>query len=300
LIGSGNTFVELQAVREICSPEVARRWGIRAGQLVLMIHSGAGGAAPLNLYFTPRWGLHGDAFLPFEREKWRFHADHLNDKATMSAKHQYFCPGQRVFTIPAGTPDAELYLTCTAALSNLSVANRMWLGWIFDQVRGDLGLLGSPRRLLWDSLHDSIQWTATPGGEPMFVHRHGAAAALPAGQWDDSHPFAQTGQPVVVPSCPGGESLLAACGPGVERSWYSVNHGTGRRLDRPQARERYSDALATAAVSRAGCRLYNRAERFGGEHPDAFRALEPVLAAAQAAGLYTPVARTRAVAVLKG
>src|SRR5690606_21143546 len=40
-LGSGNHFLEIQVVKEVYQPEVARAFGISAGQVCIMIHCGS-------------------------------------------------------------------------------------------------------------------------------------------------------------------------------------------------------------------------------------------------------------------
>ena len=42
-LGGGNHFIEFQQVTDVLRPDTAERWGIEAGQLVIMIHSGSRG-----------------------------------------------------------------------------------------------------------------------------------------------------------------------------------------------------------------------------------------------------------------
>jgi tRNA-splicing ligase RtcB (3'-phosphate/5'-hydroxy nucleic acid ligase) len=143
--GGGNHFVEVQLVEEILDRARAFQWGVRCGQLAVMVHSG-----------SRRVG----AFIGGE---WMTRARELWPKA---AKH----PESGIFALHG--EDADRYVTALSTAANYATVNRLLLAEIVrDRLREVFGRdLEMP--LLYDAPHNTI----TRENE-RYVHRKGATPA---------------------------------------------------------------------------------------------------------------------------
>ncbi len=93
--------------------------------------------------------------------------------------------------------------------------------------------------------------------------------------------------------------------PGSKKSFYSVNHGAGRRLSRSKAagKKGRPGLISDKAFkdSMQGIHLITKDQRrIKEEAPGAYKDIDEVINIVVAAGLALPVARMRPLAVLKG
>ncbi|MBK8263440.1 MAG: RtcB family protein [Nannocystis sp.] len=191
-IGGGNHFVELQVVEEVVDRRLARAWGVRAGQVALMIHSGSRGV-----------GKHvGAAWRDRARAAW--------------PKGQVFPTGE-LFALSLADQPALVasYLRAEATAANYGFVNRLLLAELVRRrIRQICGDRAAP--LIYDLPHNI---TLPIAGDPRrWIVRKGACPA-------------HAGQPVIIPGSMGAASYLLV-GHGDPRLCESASHGAGRAISR--------------------------------------------------------------------
>lgn len=176
-------------------------------------------------------------------------------------------------------------------LEELDVARRF--AWENRRVVGEVmlraaGAAGAGRRgEAVDSPHNDVSAEEVEGRR-CWVHRKGA-----------SH--AHAGQPGVVLGTRGSPSWVVV-GRGSGRSLESMAHGAGRRMNRGEAvaKLRPKHTREKAKRSATGGRLvYARKEQLWEEHPDAYKAIGPVIDSLVEADVVSPVARLEPVITVK-
>jgi RNA-splicing ligase RtcB len=301
MIGRGNHFFELQVVEELRDPQIATEWGVQAGQVVAMYHADSGrlGALVGRFYAHRRKNTWRGRGLEL-RYKTAFHLGQAGSPGeALERLSTYFAP--RHFTaLPAGSPAARRALLALGAATNYAYANRAAILAALGRSLGEVWspALASPE-LLFDVSHNSIRLERSgersgehSGAEAVWMHRHNASRALPAGHPElAGGPFGRTGQPVLLPGSSQTSSYLCVAGHGAAQSLYSVNHGAGHSALR----------LGTGRPGKVGAtRLYHYGRGFVGDQPHlADDGVEAVLDELTRAGLARPVARLRPLAVLK-
>lgn len=191
-IGGGNHFVELQVVEEVVDRARAHAWGVRAGQVAFMIHSGSRGV-----------GKHVGAL-------WRDRARSLWPKG-----HRF--PPEGLFSLSlAEQPEAVAgYLQAEATAANYGFLNRLLLAELMRQrLRERFGDLSAP--LVYDLPHN-ITLPAEDAAR-RWITRKGACPA-------------EADQPVIIPGSMGAPSYLLA-GRGAPDLLRSASHGAGRATSR--------------------------------------------------------------------
>ncbi len=282
-LGGGNHFIELQEVVEVREPGPAGEWGLFAGQLVVMIHSGSRGFGHQV----------GEEYMSLARSR-RYGEPH---------------PSPELCYMPVDSKEGRAYLGAMHAGANLAFANRHLMAAL---VRKNLvhHYPGTEMALLYDVPHNMAKWERH-GGRELWVHRKGATRAFPAERMAGT-PFAGTGQPVLIPGSMGSSSYVLVGVPENERALCSTNHGAGRRMSRTAAagKVRYRDGK----VIRPGLitdREFEEAmegitlicedrHTIKEEAPQAYKDIDAVIEAVTGAGLAKVVARMRPLAVLKG
>ena len=205
-IGGGNHFVELQTVDRVCEGTAAHAWGLRKGQVVVMVHTGS------------------------------VMVGHLAGGYARRVVQQLFPSGlthpeNGVYVLPTSGPyqsETEIFTDALHNAANFAFANRMFLAVIalaaLNKVCGE-----TESSLLYDAPHNLV-WQQD---DESYLHRKGATPAR-GYQAMAGTPFAYTGEPVLVPGSMGASSFLLA-GRGKAEALSSASHGAGRQLSRGQA-----------------------------------------------------------------
>lgn len=276
-LGSGNHFLEVQAVAELYDEPVAAAFGLRTGQVCVMIHCGSRGLGHQ---------ICTDYVRRFEK--------------VMSAS-RIRVPDRQLACAPVSSHEGRAYLAAMAAAANYARANRQLLAHAARQVF--TRVTGCELDLVYDISHNLAKIeTHDVAGSPrrLCVHRKGATRALPPGHPDLPPDLRPVGQPVLIPGSMGTGSYVLTGVPGAP-AWASTCHGAGRVRSRKQAtqavrghdprRELEAQGIAVRGASRRG---------LAEEMPAAYKDITEVVAAAEGAGLCRRVARLVPLGVVKG
>ena len=270
-LGSGNHFLELQVVEEIYDAEAAARFGVRAGQLTVMIHTGSRGVGH------------------------QVCTDYLKTTGAALKRYGISVPDRQLACAPIDSPEAADYLGAMRAAANFAFANRQVLAHaardVLERVLGR-----SPRdlamRVVYDVAHNIAkeeEHEVDGRRRRLIVHRKGATRAFP-------------GQPVIVPGDMGRYSyLLVGTEAAMRETFGSTCHGAGRRMSRTAAKNaargrRIDQELAgQGVVARATGR-----DALAEEMPEAYTDVREVVDDVHRFGISTRVARLKPVGVTKG
>jgi tRNA-splicing ligase RtcB len=277
-LGSGNHFLEVQEVVEVLDEPVARVFGLRAGQVCVMIHCGSRGLGH------------------------QICTDQVRAMDRSMRRHEVHVPDRQLACAPVDSDDGRHYLRAMAAAANYARANRQLLG----SAAGDVfrSITGKGLELIYDISHNLSRIERHEvNGEmvELCVHRKGATRALPPGHPDLPRDLADVGQPVLIPGSMGTASYVLA---GVRggRAFHSTCHGAGRRLSRHQAARSVSPKALRDQLERQQGIQVRGASRRGlvEEAPSAYKDVSEVVSVAEQAGLCRTVARLAPLGVIKG
>ncbi len=283
-LGSGNHFLELQVVDRVLDQRAAAAFGVGAGQVAVMIHSGSRGLGH------------------------QVCTDYVGRMAGAAARAGIDLPDRQLACAPLDSAEAREYLAAMACACNFAFANRQM---IMHQVRGAfeqvfrrswerLGV-----ELVYDVAHNIAKREVHPvDGEEraVLVHRKGATRAFGPGDPDVPAGYREVGQPVIIPGDMGRESwLLAGTETARRETWGSTCHGAGRLLSRHAARKVRSGAEVRRELEGAG--IVVKCASTGSlaeEAPFAYKDVADIVGVVDAVGLARKVARLRPLGVLKG
>jgi tRNA-splicing ligase RtcB len=177
--------------------------------------------------------------------------------------------------------------------ANFAVANRLIIG---EAVCAALEeVFGGTADIYYEISHNLIQKEAG-----KFVARKGATRAFPKG-----HPalkktaWEHTGHPILIPGSMETGSAILFAEEGAAKSIYSVNHGSGRRLSRGEARRLLQQEETDRRMSEAGILLNTRHTPLDESGP-CYKNLDDVLETVEQAGLARVERRLKPVACIKG
>jgi tRNA-splicing ligase RtcB len=284
-LGSGNHFLEVQAVDELFFPEFAAAMGLERDRVVVMLHTGSRGLGHQ---------VATDYIQTMDR--------HLAGTGVHLVDRQLSCA-------PIRSDPARRYLGAMAAAANFAWANRQLIthrtrrafARVFGREDSELDL-----SVVYDIAHNIAKEEEhrVNGGDRrrLLVHRKGATRAFPAGREEVPSAYRSFGQPVLIPGDMGTASyVLAGLNGSMERSFGSSCHGAGRLLSRHAAVRRFRYEEVTRSLGERGI-VVRAASREGvtEEAPGAYKDVEEVVKVAEGAGLTRRVARLVPLGVVKG
>lgn len=284
-LGSGNHFAEIGVVDEVYDAETARAFGLRQGQVTLMIHSGSRGLG--HQVCTDFLGL------------------------MLRAAKRYAIPlvDRQLCCAPIGSEEATAYLGAMAAAANYAFVNRQVMTyWARDVFRRELK---AELSTIYDVCHNIAKFEdhplptdegpAGPETRRLLVHRKGATRALPAGHALLPEVYRTVGQPVIIPGDMGRYSFVLRGTDGSQRSFGSACHGAGRLLSRSEAKRRFTAKEVQRQLESQG--IYVRGasrSTIVEEVPAAYKDVACVVAVVEESGLAERVVRIRPVGCVKG
>jgi tRNA-splicing ligase RtcB len=191
-LGSGNHFLEVQAVEHVYDEDVAKTFGLRHGQVCVMIHCGSRGLGH------------------------QICSDHVRIMQTAMPRYGITVPDRQLACVPVDSPEGQAYLCAMAAAANYGRANRQLLGEAIR--RAFAAISGAGLELVYDVSHNLAKIEIHQiDGEPrrLCVHRKGATRALPPGHPDLLPNLVHVGQPVLIPGTMGTASFVLTGIPGI-------------------------------------------------------------------------------------
>ncbi|MER6140536.1 RtcB family protein [Streptomyces sparsogenes] len=276
-LGSGNHFLEVQAVDRVYDPGAAAAFGLRPGQVCVMIHCGSRGLGH------------------------QVCADHVRVMDRSPYTGAFGLPDRQLACAPVASPPGRAYLGAMAAAANYGRANRQLLTEAVRRAFASATRVGLD--LVYDVSHNMAKLeTHDVEGVPrrLCVHRKGATLALPPGCPDLPEDLAEAGQPVLVPGTMGTASYVMVGTPGND-AFASACHGAGRVWSRHQALRQVRGQQLREELESRGIAVRPSSWRgLAEETPAAYKDVDAVVAATEGAGLARAVARLVPLGVVKG
>lgn len=283
-LGSGNHFLEVQKIEEIFDEEVAKTFGVKPGEVAVLIHSGSRGCGH------------------------QVCSDYLRTMDKAYKRHKINIPDRQLACAPVDSDEAQDYFKAMSAAANYAWANRQmivhWVRESFEQIfhksAEDMEM-----NIIYDVAHNiakkevhEIKGRATE----VYVHRKGATRAFGPGRKELPSAYQKTGQPVIIPGTMGTASyLLHGTQTAMEETFGSTAHGAGRKMSRAGAKREFKGEevqkyLASIGIVVKATSMPVVAE----EAPGAYKDVDEVVKTADEAGISKLVAKMVPLGVAKG
>jgi len=279
-LGSGNHYLEVQAVAEIFDVKVAKAFELSLEDVVVTIHCGSRGLGHQI----------GTEFLK---------------EMLLAAKAAGIELVDRELTCaPINSEVGERYLGAMRAAINCALANREILGHFARQVFAHF-FPSHDLRLLFDVSHNTckVETHMVEGKQrQLFVHRKGATRAFGPGHESLPDALRPVGQPVLIGGSMGtGSYILVGEATAETKAFASACHGAGRAMSRHAALKQWSGRKIVDDLAEQGIVIKSPSMRgVAEEAPGAYKDVGAVVAAAEHAGLARRVARLRPLVCVKG
>jgi len=283
-LGSGNHFIEVDAVDEIFDETAAARMGLFPGQIVVQIHCGSRGFGHQ---------VCTDYVASFQR-----------------AVHRYGIqlPDRELVCAPLNSPEGQDYLAAMNGAANFAFTNRQLLTHLVRRSFDD-ALAGRVDDhsvyQIYDIAHNmaKIEEHEVDGRRvTVCVHRKGATRAFGPGSPVLPDVYRDIGQPVLVPGSMGTASwVLVGTEGSMRQTFGSTCHGAGRVMSRSRAKKEVQGGELRRKLESRGIRV--RAGSLAGlaeEAPQAYKDVDRVIEIVHGADIARKVARLVPVAVVKG
>lgn len=276
-IGGGNHFVELGVVEQVYDSSLAAAFGLTAGNLTVMIHTGSRGLGH------------------------QVCTEYSRSMAEAAPRYGINLPSRGLAAVPINSREGREYLAAMACAVNYAFSNRQIMTHDIRQAFGDV-FGGDPKKLGLDLVYDvahNIAKFEEHFGRRLLVHRKGATRALKAGHPMNPPRYRATGHPAIIPGSMGTASYVLVGTEETAESFFSVNHGAGRVLSRSAARKSITEDEFKGSV---GAVLYNARDYrdIVDEAPLAYKDIDQVVETLAEIGMTRKAVRLRPLAVIKG
>jgi tRNA-splicing ligase RtcB len=279
-LGSGNHYLEVQAVSEIYNPRIASAFGIRTGDILVSIHCGSRGLGH------------------------QIGTEFLKRMAMAASEYGITLPDRELACAPITSPVGQAYLGAMRAAINCALANRQVITHLVRQVFAAV-LPQAQLPLLYEVSHNTCKVEEHMIGgtrKRLFVHRKGATRAFGPGHPEIPPALRAVGQPVLIGGTMGTASyILAGTQAGMTLAFGSACHGAGRSMSRHQALRQWQGREVIADLASRGILIRSPSLRgVAEEAPGAYKDVNAVAEAAEVAKLAHKVARLEPLICIKG
>jgi tRNA-splicing ligase RtcB len=279
-LGSGNHFAEIDVVEKVFHREAAQEFGVREGQVAVLIHTGSRGFG------------------------YQVCDDYLKVMGRALTRYKIEIPDRQLACAPLDSEEGRSYYAAMAAAANFAWANRQTIMHLAERAFADAmgGAAEARLSLVYDVCHNVAKMETYPVKGSMrrlCVHRKGATRATwPRG----TRPTRAAGQPVIIPGDMGTCSYLAV---GTEKSlaetFGSTAHGAGRLMSRRQALKSFGNRDLISELAEDGITVMAKGRRtLAEEMVGAYKNVTDVVDTMEEAGISLKVAKLRPIGVIKG
>ena len=283
-IGSGNHFLEIQAVDRIFEPEISKNFGLTGeGEVVIMIHTGSRGLG------------HQVA------------TDYIKTISNSGDLNNNLTGDRQLNFVETKSKISESYIGAMFAAANFGFVNRAI---VVQKIREAFRETFSTDvdidriRTLYSLAHNIAkieEHTFDGKRRKLIVHRKGATRAF-TGEYLQPGSYSKYGHPVIIPGDMGTASyIMVGRKENMALSFGSTCHGAGRKLSRKKSMESFNSKQVRIDLEKSGIYLRTVSEStIAEEAPGSYKDIDEVIMAVRDANLALPVARNIPLAVMKG
>ncbi len=282
-LGSGNHFIEIQLIDEIFDEDSAEIFGLKKGNISIMIHTGSRG---------------------FGHQIASDYIERIRRKNINKIKIK----DPQLIYAEISSNEGKNYIQALNAASNFAWANRHMImedvisifEKFFKSSRKDLGI-----NLVYDQAHNIAKFedhVIDSEKRRVLVHRKGATRAFPSAHKDIPEKYRKTGQPVLIPGSMGTASyVLKGTKKAMDLTFGSSAHGAGRRMSRHKAIKFSSDMNVREELKKKNIFVFSHSNRgLKEEIPEAYKDIDEVIEVTEGSGISKKVARLIPLIVVKG
>ena len=279
-LGSGNHYLEVQAVSEIHDQRLAAAYGLAMNRVCVSIHTGSRGLGH------------------------QIGTDYMREMVLRVTERGDTLPDIDLAYAPVNSDLGRRYLGAMRAAANCAMANREVITYLARRCFAQR-FPHAKLHLLYDVCHNTcrVEMHVVDGvRRELHVHRKGATRSLGPGSAALPESLRPFGQPVLVGGSMGtGSWVLAGMATSETASLSSACHGAGRAMSRHRAARLWRGRQVQDDLAAQGIIVRSPSSRgIAEEAPLAYKDVDAVVTVAEAAGLASRVARLRPMICIKG
>ncbi len=277
-LGAGNHFLDVLIVEELFDKVVAKAFGLKKDQVVIMIHCGSRGLG------------HQVASDYIKKMEEKYGFEELSDRELINA--------------PIKSELGQDYLSAMKCASNFAFANRQLIThWVRESM---VNLFKDIKiNVLYDVCHNIAKVEKhVVGGKKreICVHRKGATRSFGPGRIEIPQVYRKVGQPVLIPGSMGTSSyVLVGTKKAEEMTFGSTVHGAGRVMSRSRAYKEFTGEEVKEKLKKKNILVKSSSMRsLVEESPDVYKDIEDVVGVVGDLGISLKVAKLKPFLVLIG
>ncbi|MDE1873559.1 MAG: RtcB family protein [Candidatus Micrarchaeota archaeon] len=283
-LGAGNHFLEVQKVDRIFDERIAKEYGLRRDQVVVMVHCGSRGFGH------------------------QICSDYLRRLTEYQAKNNIQLADRELSYARIGSREADDYLAAMNSAVNYAFANRqMIMHNIRKSFEETFGRSAEEleMHLLYDVAHNIAkleEHTIEGRRTAVYVHRKGATRAFPRNSEGIPKEYKGIGQPVIIPGSMGTSSYILCGEEGSMRETFGTTcHGSGRLMSRHQALREIPANKTFESLKSKGIEIRVRTRKLISEEAEwVYKNVDDVVGVVEKAGLSKIVSQNVPMGVVKG
>ncbi len=279
-LGAGNHFLEVQFIDEIYDEKLAKVFGIKKDQVMIMIHCGSRGLGHQ---------VASDYIKAMEEE---YGYENLADRELINA--------------PIKSKLGKDYFSAMSCAANFAFANKQLIThWVRDQMNRIYPK--SKIDVVYDVCHNIAKFeeydiNGDGKKKKVCVHRKGATRSFGPGRKEVPEKYRKIGQPVIIPGSMGTASyLLVGTTLAENLTFGSTVHGAGRVMGRGQAFRTINKDEVKKDLDKKGISLKSGSYKtLIDEAPQVYKNINEVVRVVSELGINKKVARLKPLIVIKG
>lgn len=267
-LGQGNHFIDILEVSKIFDKEVSKKFGLLKGQLVIMLHTGSRGLG----------------------------------HQIASDYYHLFKDKEPISHVKFSSKEGQDYFKAMNAAANFAFVNRTVLSYKIQETLKETLNVG--REVSFQLLYDLTHNLATlekHNNQELLITRKGVTRVFLPSDLEKSSPFKETGAPIILPGSMIDDSYVLIPDKGVNETFSSVAHGSGRSLSRKSAKEKMNFQELDKNLKKNKVILEFTSQNLAREEqPNAYKPSKEVLKSLEKANLVKKVVKLKPLIVLIG
>ncbi len=294
---AGNHYLDLMKVTDLVNPEMAKKFGLKKGQYLFMIHTGSGILGQYTMYtYTAKKREHLSQTVMTTLGSLTFQSRKKDVYKAIKKAIKKHMRDDSLLKFKGNSEEAKLYMTARGAASNFGTANRATITHNISKTIKSMFNRDPEMDLIYDMPHISVT-QENHFDEDVWVHRGNASRAF--GPDQINHPvYGETGEPLFIPSSMSTDAYIGVGTDQNEAGFFSAPHGTGKGINKNE-KDIESKKELFEKMKNKGVKLYNAQSSIVINQDSArYKDVSKVITGVEENGIAHIVAKMKPVAVI--
>jgi len=295
---AGNHFLDLMKVQDIIDEKIAKKFNLKKGQYVFLMHTGSGLFGQYSGYFyTPKEKEHFSQKAVLGTARMLFIKNRIGWHEIIKKEIPRYKNMRKFFAIDSYSELGKNYFIAHRAAANHGFANRALLQIKLEKVLEKVIKKRPSTRIIYDMPHVFVA-KENHFGKKVLVHRNNTSRAFGPQKMKGIKFFEETGEPVFLPSSMSTPAYFGVATDENETTFFSSAHGTGKAKNKGPEEVKDKKELLEK-MKRHKVKLYNAKSKGIIQQDSAnYKDVEKAMEGMQANKIMKPVLKMKPIAVL--